>query len=484
MSFFEDFGTENKLADWEERIEKTYACYGVNISIKNSQMLQDRAVFILKLKGKTRETHIFAHARDVQLRLKFPVFSPIVHNFNIYLIVSDQRISYDHLPQILADIDPRKEMRGKCLPFVLGYDVVGKPFIADLASFPHLLVGGSSNSGKSVGLQALIAGVTYFRSPNEVNFILIDVGATSLMPFEEVPHLSCPIIRDMGMAYQTLIILKEEMERRIDLQTLNIGEFQKLPRLVLVIDEFPALLMGTDVRQVTKSLVNVISSLLQRGRHAGIHVVLSAQNPTFQNMRVDLGNITARMAFRCAKKNFSEIILGEGGAENLLGQGDMYFKAPYYDGLQRIQGAFISSLELQQTVNLIKQRWRGHVMHKFVIPEAEIQRIEFGGKNDSVGRSVAISNRLFADVILWTLGQKSISCNVISETFSVGWRRANGFIRQLNEYGIVGNLDAKLPRKVLPQAIGDVPTEVMNLLENNGFSAEEVSAVICSKTRE
>jgi len=97
---------------------------------------------------------------------------------------------------------------------------------------------------------------------------------------------------------------------------------------------------------------------------------------------------------------------------------------------------------------------------------------------------VAISNRLFADVILWTLGQKSISCNVISETFSVGWRRANGFIRQLNEYGIVGNLDAKLPRKVLPQAIGDVPTEVMNLLENNGFSAEEVSAVICSKTRE
>lgn len=143
----------------------------------------------------------------------------------------------------------------------------------------------------------------------------------------------------------TLAALNDELERRIELEYADKTSFEQLPRLVLVIDEFPALFVGLE-KAVSKTLTNVISSFLQRGGHAKIHVVLAAQNPTFQNMKVDLGNITARIAFKCAKKNFSEIILGEGGAENLLGRGDLLLRSPRFDGPQRIQGIYIIMMGL------------------------------------------------------------------------------------------------------------------------------------------
>ena len=123
----------------------------------------------------------------------------------------------------------------------------------------------------------------------------------------------------------------------------------------MVIGEFPALFMGLE-KAVSKTLTDVISSLLQRGRHAKIHVVLSAQNPTFQNMKVDLGNITARIAFKCTKKNFSKTILGKEGAENLFGRGDLLLRSPRFDSPQGIQGIYITPEELCQMVQHIKAR--------------------------------------------------------------------------------------------------------------------------------
>lgn len=485
MGYFDELEYDVKTEELSEKIEKAYNHYNARISIEAWKILRDRTIFQLKLKGGTRESHVFDRAHDVQLRLGLYLFVPITVNFHIHLIVSDQEIVYDHLPHILSDSRYEEEVTHKHLPYIIGYDFIGLPVIADLSQFVHLLVGGATNSGKTVGLQALIVSIAYNKSPNQVNLILIDVGATNLIPFGGMPHLSCPVIRECCEGYRVLNMLKDEMERRIELQVTGGEQFKKLPRIVLIIDEFPALLARAEDKFTLKTLTANLSSLLQRGRHAKIHVVLAAQNPTIQNMKVDLGNITARIAFKCAKKNFSETILGEGGAEKLLGHGDMYIRVPQYGELKRIQGIFISQNELRQTVLAIKIKY-GKMMfgRKFTIKEMYYRQEKSDHAKCLVGESVKGKRKeddKFAKVALWTLGRNLISCNTISEAFNVGWRRANGFIKQLYDLGLVGDLDAKLPRKVLPQSIEELTQEVMDIFANNGISREMISGAIYNR---
>lgn len=482
MDYLEQCQLDEKAKELGERIEKGFGRYSVSISIPGFFFKSGRFIFPVKLKGNTREAHLQARMADVQLKLKIPVFQMIKRNFGIFLVASDQEIVYDHLPEVLSDSACKQKMGEMQLPYIVGYDSVGEPVIIDLCEQPHLLLGGSSNSGKTTGLQSLIVSIASSKSPRQVNFVLIDVGATNLMPFNGIPHLSCPIVRDRNTACQVLTLLKKEMEKRIELQIEDANKYEKISRLVLVVDEFSALFTGLDDKQMSKVMVDSVSSLLQRGRHAKIHVVLAAQNPTFQNMRVDLGNITARVAFKCARKNFSETILGEGGAENLAGQGDMYFKSPQYDGLRRIQGVYISPEELQKTVFRIQNPWR--LMRgpdlRFIIRKSDLMHdpVEDDSLTGSLPKKRNADDKKFAKVVLWVLGQDSISCNMIQKVFKLGWNRANGFIERLNSMGVVDDLDTKLPRSVIPQYIEEVPEAVMEILLHNGISLKEISDVI------
>ncbi len=335
-----------------EKIEAAFSRYRVRISITRWVNRTNRVIYNVKLKGDTRESQFFARLSDVQLKLKLPFFQAFIKDFHIYLAVADQEMKYPHLPDILNKLG--EIWQSMQLPYVVGYDVVGNIVVEDLERFPHLLIGGASNSGKSIGLQALLVSIMVVKSPHYINFILIDVGATNLIPFDGLSHLSCPVIRDRDMACEVLISLKKEMERRIELQIKAVEQFENLPRLVLAIDEFPVLFTEMTDRQMTKIIVNAVSGLLQRGRHAKIHVVIAAQNPTYQNMKIDLGNITSRIAFRCARKNFSETILDDSGAEKLLGNGDMLFKCPQCSDIRRLQGIYIPPEELQKMIKLIK----------------------------------------------------------------------------------------------------------------------------------
>lgn len=467
-----------------EKIEKNYSRYRINISIidwiQNSKFIK----FEVKLKGNTREDQVKARAHDVQLRLKLKVFELCVQDFTIYIIVSDHKIIYDHLPKCLAK--SWEKLATMKLPYIVGHDITSQLVAIDLSKYEHLLLGGATNSGKTVGLKALITSIILCKSSRLVNLILIDVGAADLMVFNGIPHLSCPVIREKNSAYHAILALRDNMERRIEMQIMDADNFMKLPRLLLVIDEFPALFSGID-KDMKNSLVDAISSLLQRGRHAKIHVVLAAQNPTFQNMRVDLGNITTRIAYRCAKKNFSETIIGEYGAENLSGKGDMYFKSPDYTELQRIQGIFITPGELAEIVKKIrfqKRRLKPNP-YKFKISDVQSNDLQNCSCIDLHGRTVdskqQVDDKLLAQIAVWALGEECISCNSICNKFHIGWNRSKGFLDRLQDMGVVGDVYAKLPRTVIPYSITDLPKDTMKFLQNNNILQEDVIQAINSR---
>lgn len=488
MDELEKYQLGRKAEDLSEDIEKTFKRYHVYLSITNWIIKVDRFIFKVKLKGATREEQLLARLSDVQFRLKLPLLQVLTEKFTIYIIASDQEIVYDHLRKILQSGQYTDTCNKMLLPYAVGFDTVGRLIIVDLSKMPHLLIAGATNSGKTVGVQVLIASIIYCKRPSRVNLILIDVGATDLLPFDGVPHLSCPVIRDRNRACQVLEKLRIEMERRITIQSGDNESFKKLPRLVLVIDEFPALFVGVEDRRMVKLMTNAVSALLQRGRHAKIHVVLAAQNPTMQNMKVDLGNITGRIAFKCAKKNFSETILGETGAENLLGKGDMYFKSPEFSGLKRIQGTYITPNELSRVIQTIKIQSFRFSIGKYIINFSDNSSKNLG--NDFTVTSIANSNhskqdvdeKMFAQIVAWALGQNEISCNAIMKAFGYGWNRANHFIDKLYGAGIVGELDAKLPREVILQSVGELPENVTRLLMDNGISIEDVQNIINNRS--
>lgn len=485
-----NYYSEAKVDELSEDIEKQFERYGVKIRIKDSLTKKDRVIYDVKLKGATREAQLFARASDVQLKLKLPLFQPFKHNFSLFIAASELKIKYKSLPEILASSAYTEAKKRLKLPYVVGHNVMGDLVIVDLAAENHLLIGGSSGSGKSVALQCLISSMITVKSAARVNLLLIDVGANDLMPFEGIPQLSCPVIRDTKTGLSALNALKIELERRIDLEISDNDEFKLLPRIVCVIDEFPALISGASDKQMLKSLTGTISSLLQRGRHAKIHVVLAAQNPTIQNMKIDLGNITARMALTCAKRNFSEIILGESGAENLSGKGDLFFKSPKYDGIQRIQGAFISPRELKQALLYLKIKPfpSRNSEHMFVISEMDLQQTESEIGDDLINKPVItkqdIDNKLFAQLVIWALGRETISCNMICDTFHIGWKRANAFLNKLHNLEIAGDMYEKLPRAVLPRDIEDISAETMDFLSKSGVSVDDIAAAIQNRGRE
>lgn len=483
MYFMEQALINADADDLGEDISKQFAKLNVNMGVKRFKIVRNRIVFLLKAKGNTREPHIRANAPEVQRRLKFPVFYVYKHKFNLYLVVSQEEPIYSCLSVILNTPAYQEALKHMRLPYIIGYDVLGNVIMDDLIQFPHLLLGGSTSSGKSVGLKALITSIAYSKPPSRVNFVLIDAGAIDLMCFEGLPHLSCPIVRNRTTAVHALNALTKEMERRIALEYSDPAEFKRLPRLVVTIDEFPALFMGID-KAMSKALINDVSALLQRGRHAKIHVVLAAQNPTCQNMKIDLGNITARIAFKCAKRNFSETILGEGGAENLPGHGELLLRSPRYDTLQRIQGIFITPEEIQNIVQNLKIRYREKDVNKYNLALAN---------NGFAETTVASADRLscsvirkwpsdadvrLAEVIMWALEHDYISINMLMKEKRLGWNTASKLVARLEELGLVDKPESKLPREVIPIFPEEIPEELMKFLENVGYDQYRVYSAI------
>ncbi len=335
------------------------------------------------------------------------------------------------------------------LTFALGKDVAGEPKYADLTKMPHLLVAGSTNSGKSVGLNTLICSILYRATPRDVKFVLIDPKRVELSMFEGIPHLCTPVVKDVKQAAGILRSVLKEMEHRYDqFVQVSVRNFDgynqkmtkpedRLPYIVVVIDELADLMM-----QAGAEVEFSICRLAQLARATGIHLVIATQRPSVDIVTGTIkANIASRIAFAVMSQIDSRTILDMGGAERLIGRGDMLFKPIDASKPVRIQGCFLSDKETEDLVQYLKEQ----ESPDYTMEPAHIGEIGGGGG----GADDASTDEVYEPAVRLVVTSGYASTSMIQRKFKIGYTRAARLVDTMQEQGIVGPLDGAKPREVL-----------------------------------
>ncbi|MSQ59027.1 MAG: DNA translocase FtsK [Betaproteobacteria bacterium] len=358
------------------------------------------------------------------------------------------------------------------LILALGKDIAGKPVVADLARMPHLLVAGTTGSGKSVAINAMILSVLYKATPKEARLIMVDPKMLELSVYEGVPHLLAPVVTDMKQAGHALTWCIAEMERRYKLlSTLGVrnlaGYNQKvrdaekagqplkdplalnpedppplteLPLIVVVIDELADLMMV-----VGKKVEELIARLAQKARAAGIHLLLATQRPSVDVITgLIKANIPARIAFQVASKVDSRTILDQGGADALLGQGDMLFMSQGSREPERVHGAFIADDEVHRVVEWLKARGQPQYIESILNGAEEAEE---GVEGEEGGTAEA--DPLYDQAVEMVLRSRRASISLVQRHLRIGYNRAARLIEQMEQAGLVSSMATNGNREVL-----------------------------------
>ncbi|MCC6446167.1 MAG: DNA translocase FtsK 4TM domain-containing protein [Armatimonadetes bacterium] len=336
------------------------------------------------------------------------------------------------------------------LTFALGLDVGGEPKYADLARMPHLLIGGATNAGKSVCLNTLLTSLLYRATPKELRLILIDPKRVELSLFDGIPHLLWPVVKDIKQAAGIFRAALKEMENRYDLfsktGSRNIvsynqkveDEEQKLPYIVIVVDELADLMM-----QAANEVETSICRLAQLARATGIHLVIATQRPSVDVITGTIkANISSRIAFAVSSQVDSRTILDMAGADRLVGRGDMLFKPIDAIKPTRIQGAYVGEQEIENVVEFLKQQGR---------PDYTMEPVDSlsGGDGEEADSDDAAYDELFEPAVRWSVSNGHISTSMLQRKFKIGYTRAARIVDAMEQKGIVGPLDGVKPREVL-----------------------------------
>lgn len=348
----------------------------------------------------------------------------------------------------LREVIDTEEFRNapSLLTFALGKDVGNENRYADLAKMPHLLIGGATNSGKSMCLNALIASILYRATPREVKFIMIDPKRVELSLLDGIPHLMCPVVKDIKQASGILRAAIKEMERRYDLfsrtgvrnidgYNSRVGEEEKLPYVVIVVDELADLMM-----QAAAEVETSICRLAQLARATGIHLVIATQRPSVDVITGTIkANISSRIAFAVSSQVDSRTILDMAGAERLIGRGDMLFLPIDASKPTRIQGCYISEGEVEALVKFLKQQG---------VPEYTLTPIESGfSTRDDIEEEE--EDELYEPAVRLVVMNGHASTSLLQRRFKIGYTRAARLIDMMEQRGIVGPLDGAKPREIL-----------------------------------
>jgi S-DNA-T family DNA segregation ATPase FtsK/SpoIIIE len=333
------------------------------------------------------------------------------------------------------------------LSLTLGKTISGEPFVADLTKMPHLLVAGSTGSGKSVSLNSMICGMLFKATPVNVRFLMIDLKMLELSFYEGIPHLLLPVVTNAKNAKTSLRWLIDEMERRYKMmaekgvrsiekynQKMVKGDMEAIPYIVVVIDELADLMMVS-----TKEVEEYIARLAQMARASGIHLILATQRPSVDVLTgIIKANFPARISCQVSSKVDSRTILDANGAESLLGFGDMLFLSPGYGRLQRLHGPFVSEGEIKRIVQFLKQQG-SPVYHQEILEE----------KDEEGADKEAMDDEKYQEAVEFIMERGEASISMIQRRFRIGYNRAARIVERMEDEGIVGPSDGVKPREVL-----------------------------------
>jgi len=359
------------------------------------------------------------------------------------------------------------------LSLALGKDISGNPVVADLAKMPHLLVAGTTGSGKSVGLNAMLLSLLFKSDPDEVRMILIDPKMLELSVYDGIPHLLTPVITDMSNASNGLRWCVAEMDRRYKLMSLtgvkSLAAYNKkikdaekndkqivnplnedeeefletLPSIVVVVDEFADMMM-----LVGKKLEHLIARIAQKARAAGIHLILATQRPSVDVITgLIKANMPTRIAFQVSTKIDSRTILDQGGAEQLLGDGDMLYFPPGVGVPKRVHGAFVGDDEVHRVVSDMKSKAEPNYVEEIISSKQETGPIT--GWTTSETSSDEEQDELYDEAVNFVIDSRRASISAVQRKLRIGYNRAARLIETMEEAGIVSEMSSNGSREVL-----------------------------------
>ncbi|WP_010282305.1 DNA translocase FtsK [Bacillus timonensis] len=437
------------------KLEKTFHSFGVKAkvtkvhlgpAVTKYEVYPDVGVKVSKIVNLSDDLALALAAKDIRIE------APIPGKSAVGIEVPNSEIAVVSLREVLEDIEPQRS--DAKLLIGLGRDISGEAKFAELNKMPHLLVAGATGSGKSVCINGIITSVLMRAKPHEVKMMMIDPKMVELNIYNGIPHLLAPVVTDPKKASQALKKVVNEMERRYELfshtHTRNIEGYNEyirrhnseeeakqptLPYIIVIVDELADLMMVA-----SSDVEDSITRLAQMARAAGIHLIIATQRPSVDVITgVIKANIPSRIAFSVSSQTDSRTILDMGGAEKLLGRGDMLFLPVGASKPMRVQGAFLSDDEVEEVVN-------------FVISQQKAQYQEEMIPTDTVETTEEVADELYDDAVQLIIEMQTASVSMLQRRFRIGYTRAARLIDAMEARGVVGPYEGSKPRTVLVSA--------------------------------
>jgi len=396
-------------------------------------------IFEFKPLPHIKVSKILSLQDDLAMALKassIRIQAPVPGKDVVGIEIANDKIETIYLREILES-DIFKKAKSP-LTMALGKDVIGAPFVTDLKKLPHLLIAGTTGSGKSVGINAIILSLLYRNTPDELKFVIIDPKMLEFSIYNDIPHLLTPIVTKPKKAIKVLNGILKEMERRYKLMSKakvkNIENYnakmdEKLPYIVIVIDELSDLMIVSG-----KEVEHSITRLAQMARASGIHLIVATQRPSVDVVTgLIKANLPSRISFKVGQKIDSKVILDQFGAENLLGRGDMLFTPPGSSKLIRIHAPFVTEEEIEKVVEFLKSQ----------------REVDYELTLEDSDESFDNLDELFEDAKKIILKEKRTSISYLQRRLNIGYNRAANIIEQMERMGILSPPNSKGQREIL-----------------------------------
>lgn len=455
--------SDEELKKRAKKLQDTLESFGVGAKVTNVSCGPTVTRFELQPDQGVKVSKITALADDIKLNMaaeEIRIEAPIPGKAAVGIEVPNETTSMVHFRDVVENGQFKKH-KSK-LSFAVGKDIGGQVVVTDIAKMPHLLIAGATGSGKSVCINTLIMSILYKASPDDVKLIMVDPKVVELSCYKGIPHLLIPVVTDPKKASAALQWAVQEMTERYKkfadigvreivgynerIKAVEYAEderFQKMPQIVIIVDELADLMMVA-----SKEVEEAICRLAQLARAAGIHLVIATQRPSV-NVITGLikANVPSRIAFAVSSVVDSRTILDGGGAEKLLGKGDMLFYPSGFPKPVRVQGAFVSDEEVNRVVSFIIEK-------NEVEEDTGTSEIEAKMQNMAVGESGTSGNKsgnddYFEEAGRFIIEKNKASIGMLQRVYKIGFNRAARIMDQLCAAGVVGPEEGTKPRKVL-----------------------------------